>query len=69
MWFEGEDELEDGEAIVPMNDMIKQPINDMIKSKFDPDYEQINKILEKRGKDQLPGSLCSIKNYNPLRAA
>ena len=50
MWFEGEDELEDGEAIVPMNDMIKTPMNDMIKAKYDPDFEQINKILEKRGR-------------------
>ena len=41
MWFEGEDEMEEGEAKVPMNDMIK--------SKFDLDFEQINKVLEKKG--------------------
>lgn len=49
MYFDNEEEMEDSDAIVSMNEMIKSPINEMIKTKYDPDFEQINKILEKRG--------------------
>jgi protein phosphatase-4 regulatory subunit 3 len=45
MWFDQEDELEDGEALLP--------VSDMLKTKLDSDYEHIHKILESRRGDML----------------
>ncbi|XP_064623783.1 serine/threonine-protein phosphatase 4 regulatory subunit 3-like [Lineus longissimus] len=41
MWFDQEDELEDGETIVPVADMLKG-------SKLDSDLDQINRLIENR---------------------
>jgi hypothetical protein len=40
MWFDQEDELEDGETIVP--------VADMLKGKLDSDLDQINRLIENR---------------------
>ncbi|XP_048734187.1 serine/threonine-protein phosphatase 4 regulatory subunit 3A-like [Ostrea edulis] len=48
-WFDQEDEVEDGETLVPMNDVLK--------SKLDSDFDQINRFMENRkAKEQL--TLC-----------
>ena len=40
MWFDQDEDLDEGEAIVPANDIMK--------TKIDTDFDQINKILENR---------------------
>lgn len=37
-WFDQEDEVDDGETLVPMNDVLK--------SKLDSDFDQINRFME-----------------------
>lgn len=39
-WFDQEDEVDDGETLVPMNDVLK--------SKLDSDFDQINRFMENR---------------------
>ena len=40
IWFDQDDDMEDGETIVP--------VADMLKNKLDNDFDQINKLLESR---------------------
>ena len=40
MWFANDDEVDDGESIVPMSDVLK--------NKLDADFDQINRLLENR---------------------
>lgn len=40
MWFDQEDDVDDGENIVPMSDMLK--------SKLDADFDQIDKFIGNR---------------------
>lgn len=40
MWFSNDDEVDDGENIVPMSDVLK--------NKIDADFDQINRLLENR---------------------
>ena len=45
MWFANDDEVDDGESIVPMSDVLK--------NKLDADFDQINRLLEnRRGKQK-----------------
>ena len=45
MWFANDDEVDDGENIVPMSDVLK--------NKIDADFDQINRLLEnRRGKKE-----------------
>lgn len=45
MYFNQDDDLDDGESIVPMGDILK--------NKLDPDFDQISRFIEnKRGKKQ-----------------
>ena len=39
-WFDQEDDVDDGETLVPMNDVLK--------SKLDSDFDQINRFMENR---------------------
>ena len=40
MWFSNDDEVDDGENMVPMSDVLK--------NKIDADFDQINRLLENR---------------------
>ena len=40
MWFSNDDEVDDGENMVPMSDALK--------NKIDADFDQINRLLENR---------------------
>ena len=40
MWFDQDDEIEDGDTPTPMSDILK--------TKLDADFDQINKILENK---------------------
>lgn len=41
MWFDQEDEIDDGDGMVP--------VTDVLKSKLDSDFEQINRFIERKG--------------------
>lgn len=49
-WFDQEDDVDDGETLVPMNDVLK--------SKLDSDFDQINRFMENR-----KGKFETIENY------
>ncbi|GAB1601506.1 serine/threonine-protein phosphatase 4 regulatory subunit 3A-like isoform X2 [Argonauta hians] len=58
MYFNQDDDLDDGESIVPMGDILK--------SKLDPDFDQISRFIEnKRAKEQSELTKdCPIKLHN-----
>lgn len=46
MWFDDEEDLEDGEAIIPMSDFLKNKIDS---NKLDSDFEHFKLMESKRG--------------------
>ena len=53
MWFDQDEDLDEGEAIVPANDIMK--------TKIDTDFDQINKILENRRGRSIMSQLCCMQ--------
>ncbi|CAI9730193.1 serine/threonine-protein phosphatase 4 regulatory subunit 3A-like isoform X2 [Octopus vulgaris] len=62
MYFNQDDDLDDGESIVPMGDILK--------NKLDPDFDQISRFIEnKRAKEQSELTKeCPIKLHNKTSA-